>query len=686
MSFVHPLFLLGLGSLALPLLLHLLKRRKVQRVDFPTLRFFHSIRRRSSLLLRVGNLLLLLLRLGALVAVTLLFAQPFFRDPSLRHWNSGPRTTVVLWDDSRSTAAQLGDGRPVHAWLREALGREFAGASRRERVEVIALAPRARQVFAGAAHELDPAALPAPCGARADWKGGAEMARRLFTDRGVNDRTLLLASDMPSTEVTREVAERLPPAVLRLLHPPDPPTRNDALVAVVEQGATAIEGAPYRVQAEVARFGAGARPARLVELVRLGEGGTPTRLAAAELPDQARATVNFDVRLGGRGLAQLAVRLQGAADALPADDQVPLAVQVGGARRILALDGEPNPAPLYDELFYLQKAAGAAGLEVDALSEAAPLEFRDPAGYGAVHLANWADPEAVRPFLRRHLDAGGTAVLWLGDQLDAEAWNRGLLAELGHLTLRGRASHEKPRSWRYAASSTLPPRLAALAAAKYWIGVQASSYWFLEHGPGFDPRSVLAEQRDRTPALVVARAGRGHVVYVNAGADVEDGDLPTHPVFPSLVLRTAALGDERLDTYAAGDEVRVPLEEGATLDLEVLTPSGARVPLRPELVGEALVARFTDTREPGIYRLIQGGGEGQRETLVQVRADSAESDLAPASAQDLARLFPGASEGQAAAPQGGLRLRELLALLLAVFLVLEAALVGHLEAAPPAQP
>src|SRR5690606_34017346 len=97
-SFLSPNFLLAVAALALPLLLHLLRRRVTRTIPFPSLRFLAAAkptdRRRQNLRRRI----VLALRCLALVALALAFARPFFgaAEPPVG------RATVIIVDNSYS--------------------------------------------------------------------------------------------------------------------------------------------------------------------------------------------------------------------------------------------------------------------------------------------------------------------------------------------------------------------------------------------------------------------------------------------------------------------------------------------------------------------------------------------------------------------------------------------------------
>ena len=62
MSFLTPLFFLGVAALAAPILVHLVRRTRARRVQFPALIFVRQVPQRTIRRRTLHNLLLLLLR------------------------------------------------------------------------------------------------------------------------------------------------------------------------------------------------------------------------------------------------------------------------------------------------------------------------------------------------------------------------------------------------------------------------------------------------------------------------------------------------------------------------------------------------------------------------------------------------------------------------------------------------
>src|SRR4029453_7915329 len=103
MSFLTPLFLIGLGAIAVPVLIHLIQRERKRVVEFPSLMFvrripYQSVRRR-----RIRHWPLLLLRAAAIALIVAAFARPFLqRHAAANAITGGAREVVILLDQSAS--------------------------------------------------------------------------------------------------------------------------------------------------------------------------------------------------------------------------------------------------------------------------------------------------------------------------------------------------------------------------------------------------------------------------------------------------------------------------------------------------------------------------------------------------------------------------------------------------------
>src|SRR5579859_4907536 len=97
----NPVMLLGLGVLVIPIIIHLLNRRRYEVVDWGAMQFLQlseAVRRR----LMLEELLLLLLRMGLIAVLVLGLAGPFFESSVLSRFGGGNRDIVLIFDGSSS--------------------------------------------------------------------------------------------------------------------------------------------------------------------------------------------------------------------------------------------------------------------------------------------------------------------------------------------------------------------------------------------------------------------------------------------------------------------------------------------------------------------------------------------------------------------------------------------------------
>lgn len=103
MSFLAPLFLLGVLAVALPLWFHRIRQSTKERQSFSTLLFLETTPPRFTQRSRLQHLLLLALRAAALILLALAFARPFRNTPTPPPVvQSQPQSTVLLLDASAS--------------------------------------------------------------------------------------------------------------------------------------------------------------------------------------------------------------------------------------------------------------------------------------------------------------------------------------------------------------------------------------------------------------------------------------------------------------------------------------------------------------------------------------------------------------------------------------------------------
>jgi len=648
MSFVNPAFLLALSALALPVIIHLLRRRRLQVVRWAAHRFLVESQKRTRQRIRFEDLLLLLLRCLLLALVVLAFARPVFtgRSGADAALATDPAQVVLLVDNSASLGWTDGVSSRLDA-VRALADAELSELPSGATVALLAWHDRAQALVGRPTPDLAlvrrelarvrpvarPSALAPALRAALDLLETLPPAPRRILVLG--DRQALPWSD--ETAIKELVARAAEAKVsLDFKAPEAPPADNLAVTRLEAETAEAVVGRPLRFFAEV--FNGGARPAENIRVtLGLTDGAPVAERTVARLEPGGRALVEFVHTFAAPGHHALSARVP--ADALAFDDSRALAVRVSPGLRVLLVEGPTTPGTRARPGFFLAEALAPvpAARKADypvQVERVSPDELT-PARLGSARVVILAGLPALAPAADEALAAfaragGGVWVFPPATEGPAAApsW---LPLDFGAPT---------PAS-APALSLAGPPYAHAIAAlwddpANGDLGaLTIRRHRPLLVRPGDDAIAFDRVLRfsDGAPFLVGASLGTGYVLQSAVPADAAWSDLPLTPAFVPLVQRALASlqgGVAAPGALLPGD-VFTQAVDPALLGREFLVSapgrSGPPVPAgRVELVNGRATLRFSATSEPGLYRLFNDTDETPL-AVFAVNPDASESDL-----------------------------------------------------------
>lgn len=637
MAFLSPALLAGVLLIAVPIALHLRRRRDPVRVEFPALRLLKKNRQRNETQLRLRRLVLLALRCALLAALALALARPLWRPASASDAaDTGPAgegaAIAVVLDNGPNAAYQsrnksrLDEGKASADWL---LGQWPAEtpvvlADRSATGAAVELDPQSAALRAGRLR-VTPAARPLGAAVRDAVARLAETpaSRRdayVFTDLSAG------AWDEATRRAVAAALGSAPGVGLRLVDVGAAAPRNAAVAALRGDAAASGEsmrlalGEPLSVTVEIEFTGEWADPLPVQLWLDTPEG--PVKREERLLtPSDGRAVADFVVAGLNEGFTTGFVRLV-AGDAAPDDDARYFAAEVRRPRSVLIVASSEE-----DALFYraaIDPPAAEAGasrrFEAEVVTYAGWSRQR-LTGYDAVVLLDPSPAVARARGWRRLYDyaaAGGGVGMFLGRSATLAAFNAPDAQLLLPADLVWRSREEtylRPTSFAHPAIGPLAP----FAEAIPWREFPVFQRWEVESQR--DGATVVARYADGGPALLEQAVGAGRVVVMTTSVSdrLDEPDawnlLPTgEDPWPFLLLAGAltdyltGAAEGRLG-FTAGEPVTAPLPPGVETPGFVLrTPSGESVrqtiaPGRRELS----VAGATD---PGAYR-IEAGGESR---------------------------------------------------------------------------
>ena len=629
LSFITPWLLGGAAFVAVPIVLHLIMRRKPVPHDFPALRFLRERAVANRRRLRLSHLALLLLRMAALALLALALGRPVLRGAGWLADGEGPVAAALVID----TAPRMA--------LREANETRLERAAKLARV-LLAKLPEGSKVAvvdtaAGTAAFAPSAAAAA---ARIDRLTASSQAVPLGS--AIADaRRLLAAADLPRRELyvftdcshgAWDNAAPLPAAA-----DGDPPVltidvsakevRNFAIDTLDLSGERISAGTSLAVTAMAARTGPDATRAVAVEV--LGRDGQYVRRGVKPVEWTASGPVPVDFEVAGLepGTRQGRVVIDGADD-LDADNVRYFTVEVGAPARVIVAAGQP--APEVASLFVQAIAptslarAGKARFEPDLVDVAALGTVSWDTARGIVLLDPPPLPPQTWESLERWVAGGRGLVVWLGpragspDRFNTEASRRVLGGELVRVW--------RSRDGNYLAPSSLDhPILAAfrrVGDAVPWQDFPVTRHWEFRAAAADDAASgaaTVAAYRNGLPAVLEHRVGTGSVVVVTTPVSPSASDPDAWNMlatgfepWPFVILANETLlhavdtTDDR--NVAAGSPALVHVDRRDVPVVTVSTPSGDDFPAAVDQKRGTITV--TATQVPGNYAVRSGGDVG----------------------------------------------------------------------------
>jgi Aerotolerance regulator N-terminal/von Willebrand factor type A domain len=497
MNFLYPAFLLGGLAIAVPIVLHFLRRDVAPTVPFSAVRLLRRSPVARSKRRRLRDLLLLAARIAALLLLAAAFARPY-----LAHASRGPTLRIVAVDRSFSMNAP---GQFAHAidLARRAVDEASAG----ERVAVIAFDDHAETIAAPG-----PAAAARTALAGLTPTFGATRFGEVFTRAAEiaagDDARLVLVSDLQRSGWDGDERGMLPDAVVLDLRNAGAPPANLAIVSLVPMA--------DRVVAAVRNMGNEPRSGQ----IRIEHDGRPAASATYNVGSNSTADVAIPFRTPASG--SIAVVIDDAAG-LPADNSRYAVLDPVPPQSVLLVTGPGDSGYYVTRALAAVSAPAADRIAARSLSGQS-LGRENLAQFSAVillstHGLDQRGRESLAGFVRR-----GGGLLIAGSPEVESAVVSAVFSWPPAMT----GSVEMPGSTALSPTDPRHPIFRPFGALAANLGqVRFTTAWRLA-AEGWE---VVAHFTDGNPAVVERREGQGRVVLFASDLDRQWNDFPLHPAF-----------------------------------------------------------------------------------------------------------------------------------------------------------
>jgi Aerotolerance regulator N-terminal/CARDB len=445
LGFFNPALLWLAPLAAIPIIIHILNRRRFQKVPWAAMEYLLRALKQNRRRIQMEQWLLLLLRTLAVVLLVFLVSRPQLTGGGLVDTRTHH---VVVVDDSASMGQRAGT-RDVYKTatdklnlLATSLAKTSTGdlftlirSSRRDKPELVAvsigqqLPKRIREVMIDdnpSVTTFDLAGILEEARKRArDTKEASRTQYYVITDFRRND--WLKDDGKPRNELKRLAAWDPTLENLKILEVGGTDIENLGVTAVRRVDRLATAGTQVTLAVEIENFGQ--NPSTATELAVEIDGKSRRTLPVPPLGSGEKRTIDVQHTFHDPGFHGILVSLP--QDRYPVDDRRALALEVLPTSSVLVVDGDPSSDPGKSETEILATALDPSD-EVDSLSGITPqvipgdaLQNQDLAGFNMIWLCNLPAPTAdVVKKLEDYVRAGGGLVFGLGNQVETTRYNQ----------------------------------------------------------------------------------------------------------------------------------------------------------------------------------------------------------------------------------------------------------------------
>ncbi|MEW4486874.1 BatA domain-containing protein [Thalassoglobus sp. JC818] len=682
-GFLNILMLTGLAAVALPVLAHLISRRRFEVVEWGAMQFLklgHRTRRK----IRLQDFLLLLIRMLVLGMLALALARP---------WGSGAifgslapavsRDVVFVIDGSGSMGWESEDGIPHQRaiqWVFDALEELNPG----DTVSLIDARTQTRRLIHPPSTDLKHVrdslqSIAAPDGTSKLSQAVIEAVQILLTTSNVS-REVVVLTDLQKfpwsldDQLSRQRLDDLmsqpavPPTISIVDFSEKTGTPNNFSVGEIGLSRSlTVPGFPIQIRSVVSQSGG----ASTTKSVRLNVNDQPVAGAEREvtLAGNGQSTVDFSHVFSEPGIYRIRIALEH--DQLPVDDLAECLIEVVDGVPVLIVDGARHQDETRSESFFVSAAFASSG-ETERWVRSTvipPAELNEQAlkGNQVVLLCNVSFlDELQQRALTDFVESGGGLLIAPGDRTDSNSWNNWLVSNgdeipqehflpVEFLSIESQMfeavnddgvstevmidTDTLTDSWMERFQKGNDVDFSATRFSKWWKLAKPKS------GPDAQPDtepenaeiiesktegSVAGRFNNGDPFLVMQQSGEGKVAVLSVPLDADWSTLPARsdfvPFLHELVFQLSGQGFKR--NVAAGTVLRLPLEDGERpRDYSVRGPNDVNG--EPKLLreGESLFAAYAETSVPGLYEFVPKDVGKPDAIPFLVLRDPAESDL-----------------------------------------------------------
>lgn len=661
MTFLNGILLAGAAAFLIPLLIHLLNRRRVSVVKWGAMHLLEAVIKQKKSNIKIEQWLLLATRIALPIILALCLARPVLSALSSLP-GFGKTSLVVLLDDSFSMRAPASGGSPMEQ-ARQAIQRITDELPRGSDVQVVLAGGSPRPLLDQSTTALDlvpkslagTPSLSGPLSANDAFQAAASALSKAANGA----REVVLMSDFQQSDwkgfaegasvpALESMMKQEPKPLLTFFRLNNDITENLSIASLELSALVAAEGQPVGARVRVKNHGK-----RLWQDValHLEADGTRLRTTRITVPAEGEVTLSLTHAFDTVGDHSLGVRLEG--DTFADDNAAEAIVHVRRQINVLLVDGHPGNEPLSGAVDFLELAlspnmAAATGSKDLLLTSKVDEKRLRKEDFSRKEVIILADVDRLQGGhlneLEKFVKEGGGLMVFAGPTCDIASYNRDLFRNGDGLY------PAKIKGYGSVSPGENPARVLMQRfthpAVTYFNDVRGGRLqdaefrnWFQFEPASGDVKTVLSLDRG-VPLFLEKTYGKGRVIVSASTANSEWTNLPLQMVFVPLLQRMVshlATQNGAASSQFVGQPVRFGLKDGKGDEVfEETDPAGKTSEIKAHKENNGVVVESPATREPGLYT-IKSKGDGETRHFA-FNVNPAESDLRPMAASDVEKV------------------------------------------------
>ncbi|MDR4508656.1 MAG: VWA domain-containing protein [Candidatus Brocadiaceae bacterium] len=648
-SFFNPLLLFGILGAGIPVVIHLINRKKAVSHKFAAIDFLLRSDKRIQIKFKFRQWILLILRTCLFAFLSIALAKPFVTNlGGMTAGKNVPASNVIILDDSCSMH-YVQQNKTFFQSAKITAKKIVENLTKEDDVAIITSADIASQILPELSHDkeniLNSLERLQPGYGIMQITSALDMAIEILHTTEAPKKKIFLLTDLTENgwdftwfESEHQKLKKYVSGVHIVDLSEGETLENVAVTQVTPVLNVSEKGGESRIIVTIDNFSPSGKK-NLLTRVFVDQKMVSQGFFDIDAYESKTKEFSFYIEKGKDHIG----RVETFGDNLAIDNTRYFFLNKVQQLEALLIDGDPKTNIYESETFYLEKAlnperehASCIETAICSVHEVHNIRFDD---FDIVFLCNVETlPQEKIKELETFAQNGGAVIFSLGNRVEAEYYNnafRTLLPQQLYTTRTfssdNSLSDERPLFLKTGVTAHPVMRDFSETYVGFLSSVNIYRLFYINPTPVENTQTILLYSDD-TPALIERQVGLGKTVLLTTTIDRSWTDFPVKPFFVPLMQQlcryvSGTVPGEIQNEIVVKQEWQYPCPYGIS-GIEIIDPKGTKRSLQPQFVQNESAFLYDETHIPGIYAItVEGKSHAQFPMCFSVNLDASESKL-----------------------------------------------------------